>query len=64
MTISLPQDDQQYNTRNEMFETVVSFLGGRVAEQLRMGDISDRRVPTISQRATGIRPRHGRPNTA
>ena len=40
MTISLPQDDQQYNTRNEMFETVVSFLGGRVAEQLRMGDIS------------------------
>ena len=40
MTISLPQDDQQYNTRNEMYDTVVTFLGGRVAEQLRMGDIS------------------------
>ena len=53
MTISLPQDDQQYNTRNEMFETVVSFLGGRVAEQLRMGDISTGASNDL-QRATGI----------
>ena len=53
MTVSLPQDDQQYNTRNEMFETVVSFLGGRVAEQLRMGDISTGASNDL-QRATGI----------
>ena len=53
MTISLPQDDQQYNTRNEMFETVVSFLGGRVAEHLRMGDISTGASNDL-QRATGI----------
>ena len=53
MTISLPQDDQQYNTRNEMFETVVSFLGGRVAEQLRMGDISTGASNDL-QRATGL----------
>ncbi len=30
MTISLPQDDKSYASRNEMFETIVSFLGGRV----------------------------------
>ncbi len=53
MTISLPQDDQQYNTRNEMFETIVTFLGGRVAEQLRMGDISTGASNDL-QRASGI----------
>ena len=53
MTISLPEDDQQYNTRNEMFETVVTFLGGRVAEQLRMGDISTGASSDL-QRATAI----------
>ena len=36
-----------------MFETVVSFLGGRVAEQLRMGDISTGASNDL-QRATGI----------
>ena len=40
MTISLPQDDKSYASRNEMFETVVSFLGGRVAEALKLCDIS------------------------
>ena len=53
MTISLPQDDRSYSSRNEMFETVVSFLGGRVAEQLRMGDISTGASNDL-QRATGI----------
>ena len=36
----LPQDDKSYASRNEMFETIVSFLGGRVAEQLEFDDIS------------------------
>ena len=40
MTISLPQDDKSYASRNEMFETIVSFLGGRVAEALKLCDIS------------------------
>ncbi len=40
MTVSLPQEDRWYTTRQEMFEDIVSFLGGRIAEQLRMNDIS------------------------
>ncbi len=40
MTISLPEDDRSYASRNEMFEQIVSFLGGRVAEQLFLEDIS------------------------
>ena len=39
MTISLPQDDRSYSSRNEMFETIVSFLGGRVAEAQKLCDI-------------------------
>ena len=40
MTISLPEDDRSYRSRNEMFEQIVSFLGGRVAEKLFLDDIS------------------------
>ena len=40
MTISLPQDDRQYRSRNEMFETIVTYLGGRVAEALKLKDVS------------------------
>ena len=40
MTVSLPQEDRLYATRQEMFEDIVAFLGGRIAEQLRMNDIS------------------------
>ena len=40
MTISLPVDDQSHVSRNEMFEQIVSLLGGRVAEQLLLEDIS------------------------
>ena len=40
MAISQLQDDKSYASRNEMFETVVSFLGGRVAEALKLCDIS------------------------
>ena len=40
MTISLPAEDRSFLSRNEMFEQIVSFLGGRVAEQLFLDDIS------------------------
>ena len=39
-TEPLPQEDQMYGTKNEMLETIVMALGGRVAEELIMDDIS------------------------
>ena len=39
-TWHLPKDDSSSLTRNQMFEQIVSLLGGRVAEALFMGDIS------------------------
>ena len=53
MTMSLPQEDRWNATRQEMFERIVSFLGGRIAEQLRMGDISTGASNDI-ERATAI----------
>ena len=53
MTISLPQDDQTFVSKSEMFETIVGFLGGRVAEQLKLDDISTGASNDI-QRATAI----------
>ena len=40
MTISLPQDDRSYASRNELFDEIVALLGGRVAEQIMLDDIS------------------------
>ena len=53
MTISLPQDDQTFVSKSEMFETIVGFLGGRVAERLKLDDISTGASNDI-QRATAI----------
>ena len=39
-TWHLPKDDASSMTRNEMYEEIVSLLGGRVAEALFVGDIS------------------------
>ena len=36
----LPKDDSSNLTRNQMYEQIVSLLGGRVAEALFLGDIS------------------------
>ncbi len=36
----LPADDSSNLTRNQMYEQIVSLLGGRVAEALFLGDIS------------------------
>ena len=40
MLTAVHEDDKSYASRNEMFETIVSFLGGRVAESLKLCDIS------------------------
>lgn len=40
MTISLPQEDKSFQSRKELAERITSLLGGRVAEQMVLGDIS------------------------
>jgi cell division protease FtsH len=40
MTISLPQEDKSYSSKSEMSEDIIVFMGGRVAEQLVLDDIS------------------------
>ena len=39
-TWSLPKEDSNHLTRNEMYEQIVGLLGGRVAEELFLSDIS------------------------
>ncbi len=40
MTIYRPVEDKTFNSRSEMFERIVSALGGRIAEKLMLNDIS------------------------
>ena len=40
MTVYRPEEDKTFNSKSEMFERIVSALGGRVAEKLMIGDIS------------------------
>ena len=53
MTISLPQDDRSFRSRNELFEDIVALLGGRVAEEQFLGDISTGASSDL-ERATAI----------
>ena len=39
-TMSLPDKDKSYVSKNEMYENIVVLLGGRVAEKLILDDIS------------------------
>ena len=39
-TLSLPEHDKSYNSKQEMHEEIIVLLGGRVAEKLIMDDIS------------------------
>ena len=39
-TMSLPAEDRSYSTRKEMFENIITLLGGRIAEQIVLEDIS------------------------
>ncbi len=40
MTVFRPQEDKSFHSRSEMFQRIVSCLGGRVAEDLILSDIS------------------------
>ena len=53
MTISLPDEDRSYLSREYMIQQIVSLLGGRTAEQLMLGDISTGASNDI-QRATSL----------
>lgn len=52
-TLSLPKEDTFFNSKTEMLEEIVSLLGGRVAEQLFLDDISTGASNDI-ERATNI----------
>ena len=52
-TLSLPEKDKFYASKNEMIDNIVTLLGGRVAEKLTMDDISTGASNDI-ERATNI----------
>ena len=52
-TLSLPEKDKFYASKNEMVDNIVTLLGGRVAESLTMDDISTGASNDI-ERATNI----------
>ena len=52
-TLSLPKEDSYYVSKTEMIEEIIALLGGRVAEQLVLGDISTGASNDI-ERATNI----------
>ena len=53
MTISLPQEDKSYQSRTELLEDIATYLGGRCAEELVLGDISTGASSDL-ERATAI----------
>ena len=53
MTISLPEEDRSYLSKQFMEDQIVGLLGGRVAEKLCLGDISTGASNDI-QRASSI----------
>ncbi|MBQ7921537.1 MAG: ATP-dependent zinc metalloprotease FtsH [Clostridia bacterium] len=52
-TLSFPKEDRSYMSRTAMQDEIITLLGGRVAEQLILGDISTGASNDI-QRATNI----------
>ncbi len=52
-TLSLPKEDKNYISKEDMLENIVSLLGGRVAEKLVLDDISTGASNDI-ERATKI----------
>ena len=52
-TMTLPKEDKYYGTKQGMFETIIHLLGGRVAEQLTLDDISTGASNDI-ERATDV----------
>ena len=52
-TMTLPQEDRYYGTKQQMREEIIHLLGGRVAEKLTLEDISTGASNDI-QRATDV----------
>lgn len=52
-TITLPDEDKNYATKGDMLNHVCMLLGGRVAEEIELGDISTGASNDL-ERATGI----------
>ena len=52
-TLSFPKEDKSYMSRSTMQDEIITLLGGRVAEQIILGDISTGASNDI-QRATSI----------
>lgn len=53
MTVYRPQEDKTFRSKADMFESIISCLGGRVAEHLMLDDISTGASGDIQQ-ATSI----------
>jgi cell division protease FtsH len=53
MTISLPEEDRSYLSKRYLEDQIAALLGGRVAEQLCLGDVSTGASNDI-QRASAI----------
>ncbi len=61
-TMSLPAEDKNYATRKEMFENIITLLGGRIAEQLVLDDIStgaSNDLERVTKIATNMVTRYG-----
>src|SRR5690606_37458462 len=52
-TLALPQEDKSYATRGELTDRLAMMLGGRVAEELKIGDYTTGASNDI-QKATGL----------
>ena len=53
VTVMIPEKDHSYTTKTKMFEDIVVSLGGRIAEQLNLDDISTGASADIQQ-ATSV----------
>ena len=54
-TMPLPENDYMFDTRGRMFQQIVVSLGGRVAEELVMGDITTGASQDIKQATAAAR---------
>jgi len=54
-TMPLPEKDEMFSTRSQMFENIVVALGGRVAEELVFGDVTTGASQDIKQATAAAR---------
>ena len=52
-TMPLPEQDEMFNTKGQMLQNIIVSLGGRVAEELVIGDVTTGASQDIKQ-ATGV----------